>query len=316
MSPSASPSTSKLITKQFMTRRELNISPLTHNKYNGLDILVMGSKFLHERRLEEFELFEYSGKINKGREAMRKLIRDYRAKKHLKRSIEETEKLLRPLNPQELSKVNEAMKKGVESEILAKTGNDSVTRRSMLRLRPQKWLNDEIINYFLKNCLASRDEKLCAKDPGRRRSHFFNTFFVQTLFNEKNVDRKIKGQYNYEMVRRWSKLVPTRNIFELKYIFCPINSNNKHWTLAVIYMEAKKIQYFDSLGGTDWEKLEGLLKYVKDEYRATHEDKEMMDANEWKLVPCTSDTPRQMNGEFHFFWIVHVNKQFFTLRSS
>ena len=44
--------------------------------------------------------------------------------------------------------------------------------------------------------------------------------------------------------------------------------------------------------------MEGLLQYLKDEYRAMH-DGEEMDATEWELVPCKSDTPRQKNGEFY-----------------
>ncbi len=70
-----------------------------------------------------------------------------------------------------------------------------------------------------------------------------------------------------------------------------------HWTLAVIFMEAKRIQYYDSFGGTAWAKLEGLLNYLKDVYRAKH-GKEM-DATEWKLVSCRRDTPRQRNGELY-----------------
>ncbi len=81
-----------------------------------------------------------------------------------------------------------------------------------------------------------------------------------------------------------------RDIFSLKYIFCPINLKNTHWTLAVIFMEAKKIQYYDSCGGTDRAKMQGLLEYVKDEYRANHDGKEM-DAKEWELVSCKNDTP-------------------------
>ena len=73
-----------------------------------------------------------------------------------------------------------------------------------------------------------------------------------------------------------------------------------HWTVAVIFMEAKMIQYYDSMGKTDWAKLEELLQYVKDEYRVKNE-KEMdeMDAMEWKLVPCQKDTPQQKNGELY-----------------
>jgi Ulp1 family protease len=36
--------------------------------------------------------------------------------------------------------------------------------------------------------------------------------------------------------------------------------------VAVIFMEDKRIQYYDSFGKTDVTKLEGLLQYVKDEY--------------------------------------------------
>jgi sentrin-specific protease 1 len=168
----------------------------------------------------------------------------------------------------------------------------------MQTLRPGKWLNDKVMNYFLKNCLARRGEKLCANEPGRRRSHFFNSFFVQNLFDLNNKNRNLRGIYNYNNVRRWSRMVPMqRDIFKLKYIFCPINHNNKHWMLAVIFMEAKKIQYYDSCGGTDKAKMEGLLKYVKEEYRAKH-GKEM-DATERELVSCKRDTPRQENGELH-----------------
>jgi hypothetical protein len=38
-----------------------------------------------------------------------------------------------------------------------------------------------------------------------------------------------------------------------------------HWTLAVTFMEEKRIQYYDSSGSTDWTKLEGLLEYVKEQ---------------------------------------------------
>ena len=170
--------------------------------------------------------------------------------------------------------------------------HDSVTRRSMQTLRPGKWLNDEVINYFLKNCLAKRDEFICARQTGRKRSHFFNSFFVQTMFDEKNSNPSLRGRYNYDNVSHWSKNVPGKNIFKLKYILIPINLDNMHWTTAVIYMEEKRIQYYDSMGGTDEAKLKGLFQYVQDEYMAKNGGQEM-DVSGWVLVPCTSDTPQQ-----------------------
>jgi hypothetical protein len=215
----------------------------------------------------------------------------------------EAMKLMQTLTAEERSVVIGAttMGKGSPSEILASQEGDSVQRRSMQTLRQGIWLNDEVINYFLKNCLNSHDIKICAKEPGRRRrSHFFNSFFVQTMFDEKNINKKLSGKYNYEKVKGWSKNVPGKDIFNLKYIFFPINLNNRHWTVAVIFMEAKRIQYYDSMGKTDWAKMEGLLQYVKDEYRVKN-GKEMdeMDAIEWKLVSCKKDTPRQENGELY-----------------
>jgi hypothetical protein len=212
---------------------------------------------------------------------------------------ESASKLLRPLTPEETQIVKNAIYGiGPKDDILASQDADSVQRESMHRLQPGQWLNDEVINYFLKNCLAKRDEKLCAKQAGRKRSHFFNSFFVQTMFDEKNSNSSLRGRYNYKNVRRWSKKVPGKDIFNLKYIFCPINLDNMHWTSACIFMEQKKIQYYDSMGGTDWGKLEGLLEYLKDEWKAKKGGE--MDVSEWELVGCQEGSPRQLNGECLF----------------
>jgi sentrin-specific protease 1 len=205
-------------------------------------------------------------------------------------------KLMRPLTDEEQHIVDSAIHGiGPVAEILVRQDADSVQRGSMQTLQPNTWLNDEIINYFLKNCLAKRDEKLCAKQPGRKRSHFFNSFFVQTMFDEKNLNPSLRGKYNYKNVKRWGKKVPGKDVFNLRYIVCPINLDNMHWTSAVIFMELKKIQYFDSMGGTDRSKLEGLLQYLKDEHKAKKGTE--LDVSEWELVPCTMDTPRQRNGK-------------------
>ncbi|KAL3770402.1 hypothetical protein ACHAW5_002319 [Stephanodiscus triporus] len=204
-------------------------------------------------------------------------------------------KLMRPFTAEEQTVVDDALKDGPPEEILAKQGADSVQRSSMQTLCPGQWLNDEVINYFLKICLVRRDKKMCTTDTGRRRSHFFSSFFIQKMFDEKSEDPELRGRYNFDNVKEWSKKVPGGDIFNLKYIVCPINiDDNSHWTSAVIFMEDKRIQYYDSMGGTDWSKLEGLLKYVKDEYSAKN-GKEL-DVTEWELVSCTSDTPRQKNG--------------------
>jgi hypothetical protein len=118
-------------------------------------------------------------------------------------------KLMRPLTDEESDIVIEATEGiGPVTQIVASQDADSVQRGSMQTLRPGQWLNDEVINYFLKNCLAKRDEIICARQVGRKRSHFFNSFFVQTMFDEKNNNPNLRGKYNYKNVKRWSKKVP------------------------------------------------------------------------------------------------------------
>ena len=178
--------------------------------------------------------------------------------------------MLRDLSPSEQASVNNAVNGvGSDSEEIVRQGGDSVKRLSMKTLKPGQWLNDEVINYYLKNCLASRDRKICNEQPGRKFSHFFNSFFFQSMFDEMNTDDNLRGKYNYEKVKSWSKKVPGSDIFNLKYIICPCNHDNMHWSTAVIFMEEKRIQWYDSMGGTDRAKLEleGLMQYLKDEYK-------------------------------------------------
>ncbi|KAL3775478.1 hypothetical protein ACHAW5_005529 [Stephanodiscus triporus] len=106
-----------------------------------------------------------------------------------------TMELMCPLTDEEMMVVEKAQAKGSPSEILAKHDADSVQRSSMWTLRPKKWLN----------CLAIRDEKICAGDKGRKHSHFFSTYFIQHMFDQENKDPKVKGIYNYKMVEKWSK---------------------------------------------------------------------------------------------------------------
>ncbi len=157
---------------------------------------------------------------------------------------------------------------GPPIDVLASLNADSVQRASMQMLQPGWWINNEIINYFLKKCLAKRDKSLCAKQPGRKRKYFFNSYFVQTMFDNKNSNLAKRGKYNYNNVERWSKKVPGKDIFGLKYVVCLINLDNMHWTSAMIFVEERKIQYYDSMGGMEWTKLEGLLQYLKDEHKA------------------------------------------------
>lgn len=233
--------------------------------------------------------------------------------------------LMRPLTKHEREIVSEAIGGGgPDHEILASADADSVSRSSMNSLRPGGWLTDEVIHFFYV-MLARRDEEMCKQNPQRKRSHFFKSFFITSLLNEGHANPSKNGMYEFSNVKRWSKKVPGKSsngdasffwfslqrahncaqlrtgkdLFNLDRIFFPINQNNMHWVCAVIFMQAKRIQFYDSLGGDGTHYLDALFRYVKDE----HKDKKkcpLPDEDEWELVECTTDTPRQRNGTSSF----------------
>ena len=207
-----------------------------------------------------------------------------------------TSSLLRPLTDEEQDVVQEAIYGiGPPAQIVAQVDTDVVVRESMHRLQPGQWLNDEVIHYFL-IMLSKRDEELSRQDPLRGRSHFFKSFFITKLLNEGHANPDIEGTYDYKNVKRWSKKVPGKDIFKLNKIIFPINQGTAHWICAVVFMQEKRIQMFDSLGGKGLMYLEAIFKYLQDE----HVDKKrspLPDAEEWKLIPTRPETPRQHNGE-------------------
>jgi len=218
------------------------------------------------------------------------------------RAIKLADSMLRPLTTDEQRIANDAINgSGPGSEVVAShvdpddsNGRDTVKRESMQTLKPKTWLNDEVINYYLKVCLAKRDEALCNGEQGRKRCHFFNSFFLQSMFREEYTIRS--GEYDYSQVQRWSKKAPGKSILNLKHIICPRNIGNYHWALGVISIEEKRIQWYDSKYGTDRKMLNGLLQYVKDEYKREGREDEFVES-EWKLVGVTKNTPRQANGK-------------------
>lgn len=201
--------------------------------------------------------------------------------------------LMRALNDDERKIVESAIHgSGHGTEIVAQAGTDSVQRASMKTLKPGMWLNDEIIHYFYL-MLAKRDEELCKNDPSRKRSHFFKSFFITKLLNEGNAS--CDGTYEYRNVKRWSKKVHGKDIFNLDKILFPINMGNMHWICAAIFIKKKRIEIFDSMGSNGNRYLDALFNYIQDE----HMDKKkcpLPDAESWELVPTQRDTPRQTNG--------------------
>jgi sentrin-specific protease 1 len=114
-----------------------------------------------------------------------------------------------------------------------------MTVKKLSCLLPGVWLNDEVVNSYF-DMIKKRSTQLVRvwnRDHPtlhKKKSLFLNTFFIAKLLEG--------GTYDYSLVRRWTKEC---NIFDLDKIFVPINRDNSHWALVVVFMMIKEIHYYD-----------------------------------------------------------------------
>ena len=191
------------------------------------------------------------------------------------------------LDHNEIDRVQDILLGPSTEDVIQFKYNIEMTKRKLNCLKCGTWLNDEVINFYM-NMLQERDISLCELNKNRRKSHFFNSSFVQRLLV---TDRC----YKYENVTRWTNKF---NIFEMDKIFFPINIGKYHWTLAVIYPQKKRIEYLDSSGGNGQLYRNGLLRWIKDEADKHGADKHglFLNIHEWKTYSRSHEIPQQDNG--------------------
>ncbi len=192
-------------------------------------------------------------------------------------------------SPLSQEQVNEVQAKifgsGPPGEILVRAFNVELSRQKLRCLKIGTWLDDEAVNLYMQ-MLKKRDDELCLKVTKRRRSHFFNSFFIEKLIGG--------GTYNYGGVKRWTQKAKIDNVFDLEMIFFPVNISNLHWCMSVIHVQAKQIRYYDSMGGKGTTYLCALKQWLRDEHR-TKLGYDWDDTG-WEVIPTTSDVPQQKNG--------------------
>ncbi|NXE12027.1 SENP7 protease, partial [Lophotis ruficrista] len=108
-------------------------------------------------------------------------------------------------------------------------GGLGVTREDLECLEYGEFLNDVIIDFYLKYLLLEKAPKHLAD-----RTHIFSSFFYKCLTRtEKTSEGDLKvsaAQRRHRRVRTWTRHI---NIFSKDYIFVPVNEES-HWYIAVI----------------------------------------------------------------------------------
>ncbi|XP_041319780.1 sentrin-specific protease 7 isoform X4 [Pyrgilauda ruficollis] len=108
-------------------------------------------------------------------------------------------------------------------------GGLGVTREDLECLEYGEFLNDVIIDFYLKYLLLEKAPKHVAD-----RTHIFSSFFYKCLTRtEKTSEGDVKvsaAQRRHRRVRTWTRNI---NIFNKDYIFVPVNEES-HWYMAVI----------------------------------------------------------------------------------
>ncbi|KAI8912877.1 hypothetical protein BC831DRAFT_189961 [Entophlyctis helioformis] len=105
----------------------------------------------------------------------------------------------------------------------------SITDGDKERLRKEEFLNDSLIEFYLKYLQLKQDSGL---DPAS--TFVFNTFFYAKLSGGEDVTRATRKEAieaGYASVRSWTA---KDDIFKKKFVVVPINEAC-HWYLAIIY---------------------------------------------------------------------------------
>jgi len=221
---------------------------------------------------------------------------------------------------------------GNATELLVEdpVSKNELKRKDMRMLANGEWVNDCIVNTFM-SLIVQRDAERRKKEGeggekgvseianGRTsssspssllpRCHCLNTFFYAKL----NCGPK---GYCYKDVRKWTLPIRLKNagqisqcILDVDRIIIPINLNNTHWTCAMIDIQHKKFQYFDSMMCKNEACLEALAQWLKDEYKDKRGE-ERGDVLEWaREFPVV---PRQNNcsdcGVFTMLFAEHSSR--------
>ncbi|KAJ7275250.1 hypothetical protein B0H12DRAFT_247743 [Mycena haematopus] len=190
------------------------------------------------------------------------------------------------LPPEADDKVTELLRK---NGVISKYAREQVNDQDIVRLKPNKWLNDEVINFYgamiLGRSEASKENPVANGKSGKQKKpldvHYFSTFFWTKLEKE---------GYEKGRLAKWTKKI---DIFAKDTILIPVNHANVHWTAAAINFRQKRIESYDSMHDDRARVFKLLRQYLDLEHR--NKKKTPFDFTGWEDY-TSADTPMQENG--------------------
>ncbi|GMI74651.1 hypothetical protein HRI_001134200 [Hibiscus trionum] len=155
----------------------------------------------------------------------------------------------------------------------------SINKRDVALLQPQTFINDTIIDFYIKY-LQNKIQR-----EEQHKFHFFNSFFFRKLADmDKGLSSACQVRAAFERVRKWTRKV---DIFEKDYIFIPVNYS-LHWSLIVICHpgevanfrddEAEKLHkvpcilHMNSIRGSHRGLKNLFQSYLSEEWKERHRD--------------------------------------------
>lgn len=149
-----------------------------------------------------------------------------------------------------------------ESELGALAVSGGVLRwKDYNRLRPDKWLNDEVINDRLS--ILQRTNGPLAAEGKSVKVHIFNSFFMQKLWLNEHRTLQLRAVETYSRPRALNMAGQLEgSIFDCQLWIVPCHLPN-HWVLLVVDLSARTLTYYDPLGVSlmidSWTSCEGIL---------------------------------------------------------
>ncbi|KAF9533707.1 hypothetical protein CPB83DRAFT_939663 [Crepidotus variabilis] len=169
--------------------------------------------------------------------------------------------------PAKLPEAEEALvEKSFEQKGIITTVNKiPIQRADFRRLKPGKWLNDELINAYMQLIQTRADSASRPYDFGFRISPLRPTEFKHNILCLSSfvIQKLIALGYAEGKLRSWTK---NHNIFSLDRLLFPINHSNVHWTAASINFVEKRIESYDSSDNTYHARFKILRQYLDAEH--------------------------------------------------